>query len=98
MKEGLEAAGFGLPEPIYRLRIDPRTSPLPLSGVEDARPRSGDAPDPAPPPKTPAGSIEAPRSPADVKPESEIAEMVERERRAGGSEDKDLLDDGCPVE
>lgn len=98
VKEGLEAAGFGLPEPIYRLRIDPRTSPLPLSGVEDARPRSGDAPDPAPPPKTPAGSIEAPRSPADVKPESEIAEMVERERRAGGSEDKDLLDDGCPVE
>ena len=33
MKSALEHGGFALPEPIYRLRFDPRTTPLPFQNV-----------------------------------------------------------------
>ncbi len=34
VKTALEDAGFGLPEPIYRLRFDERTMPLPFENIE----------------------------------------------------------------
>ncbi len=33
VKTALEDAGFGLPEPIYRLRFDPRSEPLPFANM-----------------------------------------------------------------
>lgn len=89
VKEALEDAGFALPEPIYRLRFDGRTDPLPIgrrATVSEAKP-SETKPAPAPAPAE-----------EDVKPESEIAEMVEKERRSEGEQGNDLLDPNRPVE
>ncbi len=91
VKVALEDAGFALPEPIYRLRFDGRTDPLPIgrSAVASesvARPSQ---------PKKPAPSTP---EDADVKPESEIAEMVEQDRISDGGQGEDLLDPGRPVE
>ena len=106
VKQALEDAGFGLPEPIYRLRFDPRTTALPFENIgEGAKARDqstvrttggGDPSSPAakaPSPKQPAVSVDA----EDIRPKDEIAAMVEAER-ASGSEEKDLLDDSRPVE
>ncbi len=90
VKEALEEAGFALPEPIYRLRFDGRTDPLPIGrlapGAEE-RPMA----------EKHIGSA-LPTSEEDVRPESEIAEMVEQERRSDGEQAKDLLDTSRPVE
>lgn len=88
VKEALEDAGFALPEPIYRLRFDGRTDPLPLGGtatVSQGRP--------AEKPRPPVDTDEA-----DVRPESEISKLVEAERRSDGEQAKDLLDTSRPVE
>jgi small conductance mechanosensitive channel len=80
----LEDAGFGLPEPIYRLRFDPG-SPL-----EIARGGQGTG--------APAKAA-APASPAadeDVAADSAIAEKVEEERQKGG--ERDMLDGSRPTE
>lgn len=92
VKDALEDAGFGLPEPIYRLRFDPRSASLPLENIADNR-RDGDA----------APARDARARPAqvheDVRPTNEIADMVEEERRqSGGEQEKDLLDHARPVE
>ena len=92
VKTALEDAGFGLPEPIYRLRIDPRSAPLGLP--EAAGQGSAPAHDKEPrtvPPRPPA-------MPEDVRPSDEIREMVEAERAATSGGKADLLDDGRPVE
>ena len=92
VKEALEEAGFALPEPIYRLRFDGRTGPLPIgraARVTETTPPDS-APKPAPAPTATASE--------DVRPESEIAEMVEEERRSEGGQAKDLLDSSRPVE
>jgi small-conductance mechanosensitive channel len=95
VKDALENAGFGMPEPIYRLRLDERTGKLPLG-------RPGDPSDakPAPPQRQkPAHSGEAPPpDDHDVKPEKEIEDMVNAERRSDPDQAQDLLDDACPVE
>ena len=90
-KRALEEGGFALPEPIYRLRFDQRTVPLPFENVGEGR----TAPSPPPPPPRPA-----PPSPEseDVAPEDEIARMVEEERAGAPGQEKDLLDPGRPVE
>ena len=95
VKAALEQAGFALPEPIYRLRFDQRTGPLPFQNMEHispdltgAAPQAPAAPSPAPLPH-PADD--------DVKPENEIVRMVDDER-AGSTSEKDLLDPGRPVE
>ena len=41
VKTALEEAGFGLPEPIYRLRFDPRSASLPFENIAE---RQGEAP------------------------------------------------------
>jgi small-conductance mechanosensitive channel len=92
VKAALEAAGFAIPEPIYRLRFDARTTPLRLENVTE---RAGEVAAAAEPAKAPPESGES----EDVTPQNEIAEMVDREREeAGGSQEKDLLDTKRPVE
>jgi small conductance mechanosensitive channel len=96
VKEALEGAGFALPEPIYRLRFDGRTDPLPIGApatVTQTRDESGvRTRASAPKPTAPDGSA------SDVRPESEIARMVERERREDGDQANDLLDSDRPTE
>ncbi len=91
VKAALEDGGFALPEPIYRLRFDARTQPLPLATTRERAASPGDTA----PPKKPAPA----NAPTDVTPQEEISEMVEAERRqAKGASEKDLLDTSRPVE
>ncbi|OYX47172.1 MAG: MscS mechanosensitive ion channel [Sphingomonadales bacterium 32-64-22] len=91
VKAALEGAGFGLPEPIYRLRFDQRTEPLPLQSTRRAKPASEAPAPPAPAPVRVASHAE------DLGPQDEIARMVEEER-ATSPADNDLLDASRPVE
>lgn len=94
VKQALEDAGFGLPEPIYRLRFDPRSASLPFENISD-----GKRADTAKPPKKAARRPRDTEADEDVRPVNEIAEMVEKERReSGGEQEKDLLDHSRPVE
>ncbi|MGB7373317.1 mechanosensitive ion channel domain-containing protein [Pontixanthobacter sp.] len=95
MKTALEDAGFGLPEPIYRVRLDERTGPLPLQRL--AQPTNT-----ADTPAATAGSRSRPVRPAvadeeDVTPENDIAKMVLTERQSTVADD-DLLDQRRPTE
>ncbi len=96
VKRALEAAGFAIPEPIYRLRFD-SAAPPPFAladkaaVVTTAKPKVGA-------PAAGAGPAAAQEDvSADTRPEEEIARMVEEER-ASTSNEKDLLDPGRPVE
>ena len=91
VKVALEGAGFALPEPIYRLRIDQGAVP-PSDGAAQAREAS--VPRSAPPAITAAETVQQHE---DVKPDNEIARMVEDER-ADSPGEKDLLDPARPVE
>lgn len=96
VKHALEHAGFALPEPIYRLRFDPRTNPLPFASVAGPPAHVGDLGQdggPRRPPAGPGGDAER-----DVAPRDEIADMVEAERRSGDCRQNDLLDHARPVE
>lgn len=90
-KEALECAGFALPEPIYRLRFDQRTGPLPLQTISEH------AGKPAHVEQTPHMPRAVPESETDVAPEKEITRLVEEER-AGPEQENDLLDPGRPIE
>jgi len=93
VKEALEDTGFALPEPIYRLRFDGRTDPLPIG--RSANVTESDAEQPK------ARKMTAAESPAevdDVKPESEIAQMVDQERSEEREQSEDLLDPTRPTE
>ena len=95
VKEALEDAGFGLPEPIYRLRFDPRSATLPFENMAEGKPASP-APEPA---QKKVSRVTVTEADEDVRPVNEIAEMVEKERRqSGGEQEKDLLDHSRPVE
>ncbi len=91
VKTALEDAGFGLPEPIYRLRFDPRSEPLPFANMPDAN---------AAPAKKAPSTTRAPVGEAheDIAPTDEVMEMVAAERAAGGDAEADLLDYKRPVE
>ena len=94
VKEALEEAGFGLPEPIYRLRFDPRSATLPFENIAKGAAQKDSSPTPKP---TRSGAVA--EAEEDVRPVNEIAEMVNRERRkSGGEQEKDLLDHSRPVE
>ncbi len=89
-KAALEDAGFALPEPIYRLRFDQRTTPLPLAQVGSEQAKPSAATKRTTPEVEPHG---------DVAPGDEVAEMVARERsRPEAGQEKDLLDSSKPVE
>lgn len=94
VKGALEQGGFALPEPIYRLRFDERTPPLPVQQVE-----AGSA-QPAPGKEKPvAASVTASAAHEDVRPSDEVADMVSRERsEPDQGQEKDLLDPSRPVE
>ncbi len=91
VKAALEEAGFALPEPIYRLRFDPRTNPLPLENVAGAGAPKQE--------KRPSRTVSATVTEAkeDIAPDDDIARMVEEER-AAEPPDRDLLDQSRPVE
>lgn len=90
VKQALEEAGFALPEPIYRLRFDGRTDPLPIGRSGRITQTSDRA--------TAKDGLAGHADESDVKPESEIRDMVESERRSDGEQAKDLLDPSRPVE
>lgn len=93
VKRALEEAGFGLPEPIYRLRFDPRSATVPFATEATAGPaaqRDEKA--------KPVREITVTETEEDVRPADEIAAMVDEERRTGEEQDKDLLDTSRPVE
>ena len=107
VKTALEEAGFGLPEPIYRLRFDERTMPLPFQNIErggesetaadaSGSDATGQAPDAAPRASQTRPST-APEHDEDVAPQDEIAGMVAAERAADPGGD-DLLDHSRPSE
>lgn len=85
-KMAVEAAGFTLPEPIYRLRIDQFPPGAKVDVSEPVRE--------APKPK--AKPVVAAPDAASVKPEDHLDEKIAAERRE--TTDKDLLDSGRPVE
>ena len=93
VKEALEAAGFGLPEPIYRLRFDPRSATLPFENkAEGTTEKEREAAKPMP-------QVTVTEADEDVSPAADIADMVNQERRqSGGEQDMDLLDHSRPVE
>ena len=85
-KVALEEAGFALPEPIYRLRMDPRSAPV--TTIAPHEPTDGGK-------SAERATRMADAATADLRPDSHVAEMVERERAATGG---DLLDSGRPIE
>jgi len=89
-KMAVEAAGFTLPEPIYRLRIDQ----LPdlaraMAAPPERQATAPDAPSPARPAPTPTGEMS-------VHPDVHIDATIEAERRESGEED--LLSKARPIE
>ncbi len=84
-KGALEGAGFGLPEPIYRLRIDPRSAPMPLPATSEEG---------AKPAKVSRATVVEEK--VDTAPETHVADLVARERQV--TREKDLLDESRPVE
>ena len=93
LKVALEEAGFALPEPIYRLRFDSRSATIPMMPAGESGKVATSEAKPSKP------SLETIAEAEDIRPANEIGEMVEQERRRGGSEqEKDLLDHSRPVE
>lgn len=90
-KRALEEGGFALPEPIYRLRFDPRTGPLPMAQMGEGKMASEK-------PRTRPAKIAVTEEDQDVAPQHEIADLVEKERRTDSEQAKDLLDSERPVE
>ncbi|WP_255551722.1 mechanosensitive ion channel family protein [Erythrobacter crassostreae] len=90
VKDALEGGGFALPEPIYRLRFDGRTDPLPIG-------RSAKVAESAPEPASSTRST-ASDDMEDVRPDSQISAMVENERRSDPEQSKDMLDTKRPIE
>ncbi len=89
VKNALEAEGFGLPEPIYRLRFDDRSSPLQIARA--ARGGTGGKDRPAP-----AGTASAMPVAEDVRRDADIDRKVQAERAA--TADQDMLDEDKPLE
>lgn len=90
VKHALEAGGFAMPEPIYRLRLDPRSATVPFENINDMRQQQA-TPDRVTRPAPAAPSHE------DLRPTDEVAQMVDAERAEGAGE-TDLLDSSRPVE
>ena len=86
-KMAVEAAGFTLPEPIYRLRVDQFPN---LAAMDTARvTREADAP-------RPTRTVAAPDDGLSVRPDVHIDETIEAERR--GASEEDLLSTERPIE
>lgn len=93
-KDALEADGFTLPEPIYRLRFDGKVPALLTQSPAGEEPTQ---PPPGATTRIPSASeAEAEAEVLDVRPDDHISEKVDEERAQSG--EKDLLDSGRPVE
>lgn len=97
VKNALEASGFSLPEPIYRLRFDNGA----LEALSGDTGRSEMPPSPqqvaGPPAKPQRRSSEwASERASDTEVDRDLEERVDKERRAAQSED--LLDEEAPKE
>ncbi len=78
VKAALEAAGYGFPDPTYRLRMEPPGGPAPVP--------SGEAADaPVPPLPRPAESLVA--GDVGATPEQALDRLIDAERVADGKED-----------
>ncbi|WP_148707075.1 mechanosensitive ion channel domain-containing protein [Marinobacter sp. F3R11] len=95
-KNALEAKGFTLPEPIYRLRFDQSSAQAALAATDTQKL-------PAEASKTDTGAVTASRTftlppgdVLDVRPNTNISKQVREERSDAAV--KDLLDDARPIE
>ncbi|MDT8387816.1 MAG: mechanosensitive ion channel [Thiogranum sp.] len=88
VKDALETNGFGLPEPIYRLRFDQSAAGL-LTAPRDTTAA------PERPTRTPKQARIQPQA-QDVKPGHHIDDKVAHERREG--HEQDLLNESAPTE
>lgn len=93
VKNALEAAGFALPEPIYRLRFDDGV-PLRQSGDSPGGPAKSGRPAAA----RPAPPVSDSEALHDVRPDDAIVEKVDDERQMDATGTRDLLDDRRPIE
>ena len=93
VKNALEIAGFGLPEPIYRLRFDPSAAGL-LNIQETAVDKPGQV-SAAAARQTKANIHDGADLP-DVAPDHHFDKKVEEERRV--TREEDLLNDAAPAE
>ena len=92
VKIALEEAGFSLPEPIYRLRIDEFPSGALGGSVRETSAGAGGEVQ-APKPRQ---SPQASDAPEDVSVDRTLEEKVDQDRRAGGEDD--LLRHDAPTE
>ena len=88
VKAALDAAGFTLPDPTYRLRID--SGSLPATPSPSKAPARAATKSPSAPAKAPTGEA------VDVAPDTSLAERVEEERRE--TQAGDLLSEDAPRE
>jgi len=86
-KDALEADGFTLPEPIYRLRFDERA----LSLLEERAGKGGESKSPPRPQKRQKKNVSL-----DVRPDQHVSQSIAEERAIATEED--LLDQSRPVE
>lgn len=92
VKDALEEEGFALPEPIYRLRFDANAPPA-LKEADGAMISTSEA-QPRPRKQRPARHI--PAQQVDVRPDTDLVEKVEEERRDDAG--SDLLATAAPQE
>ncbi|MDF1690551.1 MAG: mechanosensitive ion channel family protein [Cycloclasticus sp.] len=98
VKDALEEAGFGLPEPIYRLRFDPTAEHL-LSGLAGSVKQDTEKRNSKPSTtqkKTMLKNTPKSKESFDITPDQHLDEMVDEERREIGADD--LLDEVAPIE
>lgn len=97
VKRSLEATGFGLPEPIYRLRFDSTATDLlsSLRGADIGPERESTVPA-RPAPAQNRAQIKAHTEALDVTPDRHIDNKVEDERRETNGQD--LLNEAAPTE
>jgi small-conductance mechanosensitive channel len=89
VKEALEDAGIGMPEPIYRLRLrQSETTPSHHAGAAIGKSKKAKAAN--------MRSCEFEESPIDLSPDTHIADVVQAERAV--AKDKDLLNSQAPLE
>ncbi|MGF0538066.1 mechanosensitive ion channel domain-containing protein [Agrobacterium sp. ES01] len=88
-KNAIEAAGFSLPEPIYRVNISSMPGGSSFLGTQDKAAKT-----PEPSKKTPATKPQ--QTKADVSADPAIAQQIDEERQA--SKRTDLLTDHAPSE
>jgi small-conductance mechanosensitive channel len=82
-KDALEASGFTLPEPLYRLRFDDASAiPKPAAGPAAAKPGTA--------------AVRADDDILDTRPDEHLDKIIAEERRQEGA--TDLLDTSKPIE